>query len=61
MVQLYNLEKDPGETNNLQAAQPEVVARLRALLERYVAAGRSTPGERQRNDAAIDLLKTAAR
>jgi arylsulfatase A-like enzyme len=60
-LQLYNLETDPGETNNLQAAQPEIVARLRALLDRTVAAGRSTPGERQRNDAAIDLLKTASR
>ncbi|MBL9212115.1 MAG: arylsulfatase [Opitutaceae bacterium] len=60
-VQLYRLDSDPGETNNLQAAQPEVVARLTALLERYVADGRSTPGPRQRNDAAIDLLKTASR
>ena len=34
-----------------------VVARLTALLERYVAEGRSTPGPRQTNDAPVDLLK----
>jgi len=33
--QLYDLAKDPHEQRNLWADQPEVVARLRALLERY--------------------------
>ncbi len=60
-VQLYRLDADPGETNNLHASHPDVVRRLTALLERYVADGRSTPGARQRNDAAIDLLKRGAR
>ncbi len=56
-VQLYDLAADPAEANNLHAAHPAVVARLRALLDRYVAEGRSTPGPRQPNDAAIDVLK----
>ena len=56
-VQLYDLAADPAEANNLHAAHPAVVARLRALLDRYVAEGRSTPGPRQPNDAAIDLVK----
>ena len=34
-----------------------VVARLTALLEKYVADGRSTPGEPQENDAKIALRK----
>ncbi len=56
-IQLYDVATDPAEANNLHAAHPAVVARLRALLDRYVAEGRSTPGPRQTNDAAIDLLK----
>jgi arylsulfatase A-like enzyme len=32
-VQLYDMEADVGETNNLHAEYPEVVARLTALLE----------------------------
>jgi len=44
-VQLYNLKNDPGETKNLQGDQPEVVARLTALLERYKSEGRSRPGK----------------
>ena len=56
-IQLYDLAADPGETKNLHAEHPAIVARLRATLDRYVADGRSTPGPRQRNDAPIDLVK----
>jgi arylsulfatase A len=56
-VQLYDLERDLAESRNLAAANPAVVARLTALLDRYVAEGRSTPGPRQSNDAPIDLQK----
>ena len=48
---------DIGETHNLQAEHPEVVARLTALLERYVADGRSTPGTALANDRAVDIWK----
>ncbi len=41
--QLYHLGDDPGETNNLYAERPEVVARLSALLERYREQGYSRP------------------
>ncbi len=34
--QLYDLEKDPGETTNLASQQPQVVARLRGELQRVV-------------------------
>jgi arylsulfatase A len=40
-VQLFDLETDPRETTNLQAAHPEIVGRLTALLERYRNTGRS--------------------
>ncbi|MBK1878943.1 sulfatase family protein [Pelagicoccus mobilis] len=48
--QLYNLAKDPGETLNLYSKHPERVTELKALLEEYVDAGRSTRGAKQRND-----------
>ncbi|MEY4005544.1 MAG: hypothetical protein RLZZ221_1640 [Verrucomicrobiota bacterium] len=34
-VELFNLAADPGEKNNLAAANPEVVAKLRARIETY--------------------------
>jgi len=56
-IQLYDLATDIAETTNVQAAHPDIVARLRQLLETQVARGRSTPGARLTNDAAIDLAK----
>jgi arylsulfatase A-like enzyme len=56
-IQLYDLQSDPGETTNLYKQHPEVVARLREILQRYVANGRSTPGAPQENDVAIDIEK----
>ena len=41
--QLYDLERDPGETRNLYLEQPEVVAELSTLLAESKAAGRSRP------------------
>jgi arylsulfatase A-like enzyme len=52
-VQLYNLDNDIGEEMNLAAEKPELVAEMRALMERLVANGRSTPGTRQRNDVEV--------
>ncbi len=49
-MQLYNLADDPAEAENLVRAYPPRVAKLRALLTRYVAEGRSTPGPKQVND-----------
>lgn len=39
--QLYNLNDDPKEQNNLWKDKPELVAELTALLEKYKAEGRS--------------------
>ncbi|MGQ9574793.1 MAG: sulfatase family protein [Thermoguttaceae bacterium] len=60
-VQLYDLSADIGEKRNLQAEHPEIVRRLTALLEKYVAQGRSTPGPPQQNDAAVDIWKQPAK
>lgn len=59
-LQLYDIQADPAERNNVQAEHPEVVQQLTALLETYVAQGRSTPGAPQENNALIDIWKTAA-
>ena len=42
--QLYDLDQDPGEQNNLYFERPEVVDSLRQLLTSYQEAGRSAPG-----------------
>ena len=39
--QLYNLSDDPAEQNNVWEQQPEIVAELSALLEKYQEDGRS--------------------
>jgi arylsulfatase A-like enzyme len=57
LVQLFDLKGDIGEQHNAQAEQPEVVQRLTALLERYAAEGRSTPGPKQTNAVRVDLWK----
>ncbi len=48
-VQLYNLEKDPDESTNLQSKHPERVEQLKSTLKEYVERGRSTPGSKQSN------------
>ena len=54
-VQLYDLSRDIGETNNVSAQQPKVVAQLMELLEKYVTDGRSTPGKPQPNTGRVEL------
>ncbi len=59
-VQLYDLSADLGEQRNVQADHPEIVARLTALLEKYVADGRSTPGAPQQNTGAVEIHRPTA-
>ncbi|MDP4642992.1 MAG: arylsulfatase [Opitutales bacterium] len=49
-AQLYDMEADPREQNNLYSTHPEVVDRLLAQLESDVNRGRSTAGQKQSND-----------
>lgn len=56
-VQLFDLNADIGEQHNVQGEHPDIVARLTTLLEKYVAQGRSTPGQPQSSAVAIDLFK----
>lgn len=41
--QLYDLATDPGETTNLFSRHPEIVTRLKAMLDTSVREGRSAP------------------
>jgi hypothetical protein len=58
---LYDLAADVGETRNVADEHPEVVERLTQLLEKYVADGRSTPGERQPNTTPVTIRHDAKR
>ena len=40
-AQLYDLEKDPGETKNLYFEHPTIVAELKSLLQESITSGRS--------------------
>jgi len=45
--QLYNLNSDPGERNNLYFENPEVVSELKRKLEEFKGGGRSAPSRRE--------------
>ena len=54
-VQLYNLDEDIGEKNNVCADHPDIVEQLTKLLESYVEKGRSTPGAPQANEGRVEI------
>ena len=58
-TQLYDLNADIGEQDNLKTDHTEKVKSLVELLEKIVADGRSTPGEKQTNDVPIDIFKSS--
>ena len=53
-LQLFDLINDIGERINLHDKQSETVKNLTNLLEKYIADGRSTKGEVQKNDVKVD-------
>ncbi len=57
LVQLYDMQTDPGEMRNLEAEQQDKIKELLSLLEAYVSEGRSTPGTQQLNDVPVDIWK----
>ena len=52
-TQLYNLDNDLAEANNLAAKKPKRVAEMQALLETLITQGRSTDGPPQQNDVEV--------
>ena len=57
-IQLYRMDIDPGEKNNVEAQYPEVVQKLYSLLDEYIRAGRSTPGKKQPNNCPGKVLRS---
>jgi len=58
-AQLYDMEKDPSEQNNLYLKHPEVANRLLAHLSSDIERGRSTDGPKAQNDVTqIKLWKS---
>jgi arylsulfatase A-like enzyme len=55
-AQLYDMEKDPGEQNNLYLSHPEVAQRLLADLTADIQNGRSTAGPEAGNDVEDIVL-----
>jgi hypothetical protein len=47
------LADDLGESRNLAAKNPKQVERMKALLEKLIVQGRSTPGPKQKNDVKV--------
>lgn len=56
-LQLYNMETDIGEKNNLYEQYPEKVEELTTLMESFIEDGRSTSGNHQQNDGKVELWK----
>ena len=52
-AQLYDLAADLGETKNLAGEQAARLAEMKALLEKLITEGRSTPGAAQKNDVKV--------
>ncbi|MDO6801410.1 arylsulfatase [Wenyingzhuangia sp. 1_MG-2023] len=50
IAQLYDMENDAAETNNLYLERPEIAEKLLQLLENDIKNGRSTTGEFSQND-----------
>ncbi len=52
--QLYDLEKDPSEIQNLYENNPEIAIELEQLMIKIIKNGRSTVGENQKNDMPMN-------
>ncbi|QDV21790.1 sulfatase family protein [Aureliella helgolandensis] len=55
-MQLFNLDDDPAEEENLVESKPQVAAELLVLLDQQVQSGRCTPGQQVANDRKIAFL-----
>ncbi|WP_208021535.1 sulfatase family protein [Flavicella sediminum] len=56
IAQLYDIEKDPAETQNLYETRPEIAKKLLKQLELDIKTGRSTKGEFSKNDVDKIIL-----
>jgi arylsulfatase A-like enzyme len=59
--ELYDLAADLSETSDEAGTKRESVEQLTALMQRYIDAGRSTPGMTQANDYPLSLKPATGR
>jgi hypothetical protein len=60
-LELYDLEKDPGETKNLIDQHPDIAAPLKRRLSRWIAdsgSGAAVPAAVHVEEAAEDQLRS---
>lgn len=53
--ELFNLQADLSETEDVLAANAETATKLTTLMQRYIDEGRSTPGVAQKNDFDLSI------
>ena len=56
-IQLYDLQQDSTEANNLAKNEPEIVEELTSLMNQYIDSGRSTRGPALQNDTETRLYR----
>jgi arylsulfatase A len=56
-IQLYDLDADPGETNNMALKNSAMVSKLTGEINAIIENGRSRPGLPQKNDTLVNLHK----
>lgn len=56
-IQLFNLEDDPGEENNLAKSNPDRVEKMKSMLKEIIDNGRTTTGKKLKNDVDIVMVK----
>lgn len=56
-VQLFDLDSDPGEKNNLAEQHPDRVEKMKKMLSTLIQNGRSTEGPKLENDTDIVMVK----
>lgn len=57
-VQLYDLETDIKEENNVAESYPGLVKEMTELMQKYIDDGRSTSGDHQQNEGSTELIKS---
>ena len=56
-MQLYHLDDDIGETNNLASEYPNRIQQMTSTLKTFINTGRSTPGENQENEVEVVMME----
>ena len=53
--QLYNLDVDPAEQEDIKMGHADIINELTSLLQSQISRGRSTPGPSKKNDSEVSF------